>query len=127
VRGLPGEHHLALGDARRLDFEDRSFDLLVNNYMFDLLPDDTFAPVLREFRRVLRPTGRMVLVNLALSDALPSRIWESLYRIAPRLMGGCRGVLLARTVADAGFVVEREEHLSQFGLPSEILLARRGA
>lgn len=127
VRGLPGKHRLALGDARCLDFEDRSFNLLVNNYMFDLLPEDTFAPVLSEFRRVLRPTGRMVLVNLARSDALPSRIWESLYRIAPRLVGGCRGVSLARTVADAGFVVEREERLSQLGMPSEILLARRRA
>ncbi len=127
VQGLPGTHHLALGDARHLDFDDDSFDLLLNNYMFDLLPEDAFAPVLREFRRVLRPSGRMVLVNMALSDALSSRIWESLYRIDARLLGGCRGVSLARTVVDAGFVVEHEERLSQLGLPSEILLARKPA
>jgi len=124
VRDLPGEHHLAIGDARRLELADASFDLLVNNYMFDLLPEEVFAPVLGEFRRVLRPTGRLVLVNMALSDALPSRIWESLYRVDARIMGGCRGVSLARAVADAGFVVEREERVSQLGFPSEILLAR---
>jgi ubiquinone/menaquinone biosynthesis C-methylase UbiE len=125
VRGLPGAHHLAVGDARRLDFEDSSFDLLINNYMFDLLPEHAFALVLNEFRRVLRPTGRVVLVNTALSDALPSRIWESLYRIDARLMGGCRGVSLAGTVVEVGFVVEHEERLSQLGFPSEILVARK--
>ena len=72
-----------------------------------------------------RPAGRMVLVNMAISDALPSRIWESLYRIDARLMGGCRGVSLARAVAAAGFVVEQEERVSQLGFPSEILRGRR--
>jgi ubiquinone/menaquinone biosynthesis C-methylase UbiE len=125
VRGLPGEHHLSIGDARSLPFGDGGFDLLINNYMFDLLPEETFVPVLKEFRRVLRPAGRMVLVNMAISDALPSRIWESLYRIDPRLMGGCRGVSLARAVAGVGFAVEHEERLSQLGFPSEIIVARR--
>jgi ubiquinone/menaquinone biosynthesis C-methylase UbiE len=127
VRDLPGEHHLAIGDARRLDFADTLFDLLVNNYMFDLLPEEHFAPVLAEFRRVLRPAGRLVLVNMAISDALPSRIWESLYRLDPRILGGCRGVSLARAVAEAGFVVEHEERLSQLGFPSEIVVARKRA
>jgi len=125
VTRLPGAHHLAIGDARHLDFEDGSFDLLVNNYMFDLLPDEAFAPVLGEFKRVLRSGGRLVLVNMAISDALPSRIWEALYRIDARLLGGCRGVSLARTASEVGFIVEHEERLSQLGFPSEILLARK--
>jgi hypothetical protein len=55
--------------------------------MFDLLPEEAFAPVLGELRRVRRPGGRLVLVNLAASDALPSRLWDSLHRLDPRLVG----------------------------------------
>src|SRR4029453_446611 len=61
--GVP--HELAVGDAHHLDFADSSFDLVLNSFMFDLLPEKDFAPVLSEFRRVLRPGGRLVVVNMA--------------------------------------------------------------
>jgi ubiquinone/menaquinone biosynthesis C-methylase UbiE len=52
---------LRIGNALKLDYPDNEFDVLVNNYMFDLLPESDFEPVLAEFRRVLRPGGRLVL------------------------------------------------------------------
>ncbi len=51
-------YQLAVGDAYHLDFPDHHFDLLMNNYMFDLLPEADFSLVLAEFRRVLKPGGR---------------------------------------------------------------------
>jgi ubiquinone/menaquinone biosynthesis C-methylase UbiE len=54
-------HH---ADARALPFPDVSFDLLTNGYMLDLLPTADIATALREFRRVLRPGGRLVLSNM---------------------------------------------------------------
>lgn len=124
VARLPGRHRLRVGDAHRLDFEDGAFDLVVNNYMFDLLPERDFAPVLGEMRRVLRAGGRLVLVNMAVGERLAHRLYEVAYRIDPSLMGGCRGVTLGPFVERAGFTEVHVTRLSQLGFPSEIVTAR---
>jgi ubiquinone/menaquinone biosynthesis C-methylase UbiE len=124
VAGLPGRHRLRVGDAHRLDFEDGTFSLVVNNYMFDLLPERDFLPVLREMRRVLRPDGRLVLVNMAVGDTWFERLYESVYRLSPSLMGGCRGVELAPFLPHGGFGEVRVERVSQLGFPSDIVTAR---
>ncbi len=51
-------------DARRLPFSDNTFELLVNSYMLDLLPREEIPRVLREFSRVLKPGGRLLLSNM---------------------------------------------------------------
>ena len=114
---------LSEGDAYKLNFPDQQFDLLVNNYMFDLLPEEDFGKVLREFKRVLKPDGRMVLVNMTQSHKYPQKIWDLVYRIQPSWMGGCRGVLLSEPMREAGFKNIRRETMSQFSFPSEILTA----
>ncbi len=123
VRALPGQHALRIADARALPFPPAAFDLVLNSYMLDLVPESDFPLVLGEFRRVLRPGGRLVLVNMA---ELPPRLasaYRSLYRRAPRLLGGCRPVALAAFVEEAGFRVERREVVTQLGVPSELILA----
>lgn len=124
VAALPGRHPLRVGDAGALPFDDASFDLLANNYMFDLMPEAQFAPVLSEFHRVLRPGGRLVIVNMAHTDAWLLRAYERVYQLAPRLMGGCRGVHMETPVRDAGFEDVRVERVSQLGFPSEVVSAR---
>jgi ubiquinone/menaquinone biosynthesis C-methylase UbiE len=118
-----GSFELRRGDAHRLEFADGTFDLVVNNYMFDLLPEEDFVPVLREFRRVLRPGGRLVLVNMAHGERWHQRLYDWVYRLKPSLMGGCRGVALEPYVLEAGFVQVHREALSQMGFPSEVLRA----
>lgn len=125
VKGHQGRYELQQGDAHRLPFEDASFDLLVNNYMFDLLPEADFLPVLTEFRRVLRPGGRLVLVNMTGAERFWHGIAETVYRINPAWMGGCRGVRLAPYVEQAGFENLQREYLAQASFPSEILVARK--
>jgi ubiquinone/menaquinone biosynthesis C-methylase UbiE len=55
---------LVRGDALRLPFDDNSFDLLVNGYMLDLLMREDIPRALAEFKRVMRPAGRLVLSNM---------------------------------------------------------------
>lgn len=117
-------YQLAIGDAYHLDFPDHQFDLLVNNYMFDLLPENDFIPVLSEFKRVLKPNGRLILVNMTKGEHFYQRFWESVYRINPRWLGGCRGVLLSKSVQAAGFLDITRDATSQMGFPSEIISAR---
>ncbi len=116
-------YDISIGDAYDLQFADNQFDVIVNNYMFDLLPEQDFLPVLEEFRRVLKPDGRIILVNMTKGEHLYQRFWELVYRINPKLMGGCRGVLLARAMSDVGFKNIYRETVSQFGFPSEIITA----
>jgi ubiquinone/menaquinone biosynthesis C-methylase UbiE len=57
-------HHsleLVQGDGERLPFESGSFDAVVNRYVLWTLPDPMKA--LAEWRRVLKPGGRLVVVD----------------------------------------------------------------
>jgi len=120
--GVSG-YDISLGDAYALRFPDGQFDVLMNAYMFDLLPEEDFTTVLKEFKRVLKPNGRIVLVNMTKAERFYQGIWESIYHINPRWSGGCRGVLLSPALRVAGFRGVQRETISQFGFPSEILAA----
>ena len=116
-------YQLAIGDAYALDFPAQRFDLLMNNYMFDLLPEKDFPLVLAEFKRVLKPGGRLVLVNMTRAEKFYQKIYEGVYHLNPRWLGGCRGVLLIDYLLAAGFKNAAREMTSQLGFPSEIISA----
>ncbi|MDH3429317.1 MAG: methyltransferase domain-containing protein [Gammaproteobacteria bacterium] len=115
-------YRLRVGDAYDLDFSDNSFDVLINNYMFDLLPQRDFLAVLGEFKRVLRPGGRLAMVNMTNAERWYNGIWERIYRLNPALLGGCRGVSLLPELDTCGFRQIRREYMSQLTFPSEILV-----
>jgi ubiquinone/menaquinone biosynthesis C-methylase UbiE len=99
-------------DARQLPFADQSFDLIVNSYMLDLLPRNEIPRVLAEFRRLLRPDGRLVMSNMTLGERRAHRVWDALYARGIVLTANCRGVLAAPVVAELGFteiVIARKE------------------
>lgn len=118
-------YRLSIGDAYDLDFADDSFDVLINNYMFDLLPEQDFPRVLDEFRRVLRPGGRLLMVNMTEGERWYNGIWPLIYRINPALLGGCRGVALVPHLEAGGFTRIQREYLSQTTFPSEVICARK--
>ncbi len=118
-------YNLRTGDAYRLPFADESFDVLVNNYMFDLLPEKDFDSVLKEFRRVLKKDGRMLLINMTFGEKIYQRFFEFLARTGPRLMGICRGVALEGRLKENGFSQVERSFVSQMGFPSEILTANK--
>jgi ubiquinone/menaquinone biosynthesis C-methylase UbiE len=102
---------------------DNDFDVLINNYMFDLLPEDDFQIVLAEFRRVLRPGGRLVLVNMTKGKRWYNSIWEWVYRMNPAWLGGCRGVQVSPFLGQIGFVTLGRQYISQMTFPSEVICA----
>jgi ubiquinone/menaquinone biosynthesis C-methylase UbiE len=120
-----GSYLLLLGDARHLPLPDGSFDLVTNSYMLDLLPVEEIRAVLAEFKRVLRPGGTLVLVNMTHSRAWLSRAWEWLYGRSPSLLAGCRAVLAAPFLEELGFANVQREVVTQLTFPSEVLTASR--
>ncbi len=99
--GLDGRVEFKPGNARSLPYPDATFDLLYNGYMFDLIPIDGFLPILQEFLRVLKPGGKLVLVNMSKPDAKKT-FYEAVYEIGIAVMP-CRPVLMTPLIEKAGF------------------------
>ncbi len=67
---------LRLGDAQHLSFPDASFDTVVATLTLCSIPDDRAA--VAEMARVLRPGGRLVLLDHVASPARPVRTVQRL-------------------------------------------------
>jgi ubiquinone/menaquinone biosynthesis C-methylase UbiE len=118
-----GNYSLNVGSAFNLSVEDESTDTLLNNYMFDLIPFGDMDKILVEFRRVLKKGGRLVLVNMTAGERFGSGLYDLVYSISPKTMGGCRGVKLTERLQAHDFNVERREYFQQMLFPSEVILA----
>lgn len=120
-----GNYELKIGNAADLSYPAESFDILFNNYMFDLFPFEKMDEVIGEFRRVLKPGGRLVLVNMTVGRSAGSKVYDAVYRLSPKLLGGCRGVEMVEKLESNGFRVERREYIEQMFFPSEIVIATK--
>jgi ubiquinone/menaquinone biosynthesis C-methylase UbiE len=126
LRKLSGvNYELKIGNAFRLEEEDEHFDVLINNYMFDLISFDQMDAVLKEFKRVLKKKGKLVIVNMTAGENFGSEIYDFLYRLSPKMMGGCRGIRLTKKLQEHGFDVKLREYYQQFLFPSEVILAKK--
>jgi ubiquinone/menaquinone biosynthesis C-methylase UbiE len=118
-------YELKIGNAFRLEEEDEHFDVLINNYMFDLIAFDQMDAVLKEFKRVLKKKGKLVIVNMTVGENFGSKIYDFLYRLSPKMMGGCRGIRLSEKLQGHGFDVKLREYYQQLLFPSEVILAKK--
>lgn len=122
VRDLGVEADLRVGDAQNLPFLDSSFDTVVATLALCTIPDDGRA--VAEAARVLRPGGRLLLLEHVRSPLLPVRILQRVLDPFTVLLE--RDHLLReplRHVQEAGLVVERLER-SKWGIV-ERLAARK--
>jgi len=119
-----GRRDLCRADALSLPFGRAAFDILFNLYMLDLLLEEDVPAVLKEFARVLKPGGRLVILSMAEQSPTVNAIWMWLYGRSPVLVGGCRPVPVAQTLASNGWKISLREQISQGGFRSELILAQ---
>lgn len=112
---------LHLCDCRHIPFEDGTFEVLMTQYLLDILPVEDFIPILLEFKRVLKSGGRIVVANMTKGEKWLNQIYEKIYKLKPPLLAGCRGVMAQPFLEEIGFRVVRREFISQFGFPSEVV------
>jgi demethylmenaquinone methyltransferase/2-methoxy-6-polyprenyl-1,4-benzoquinol methylase len=87
ARGVP---HLIAADGMNLPFADGSFDALTVG--FGLRNMASWPGALREMARVLRPGGRLVLLDFSLPTSLLLRPYRFyLHNVLPRLAGWLTG------------------------------------
>jgi ubiquinone/menaquinone biosynthesis C-methylase UbiE len=72
---------LGEGDAQHLPFADSSFDTVVCTYAMCSVPDE--ARTISEMKRVLRPGGRLVLVDHVRSSVKPLFWLQRVYEFIP--------------------------------------------
>lgn len=118
-------------DSRQLPFPDATFDVIYSSYLLDLLELKDMPRVLCEFKRVLRPGGRVVLVNLSREDSEKLTWMERFYSwlppaSVPYLLGSCRPVFMEPLLRAQGFVDVTREFMRQI-THSEIVTARKPA
>ncbi len=118
------KYALCRADAHSLPFGASTFDVLFNLYMLDLLSIEDVPYVLREFARVLRPGGRLVVVTMAEQVRLVNALWMRLYRCLPVLVGGCRPLPIAEMLASNRWKIELREQISQCGFRSDLFVAQ---
>lgn len=123
--GLASEVEVIEGSGLELPFADQSFDLIVNGYMLDLLPRDDIPRALAEYKRVLRPRGRLVLSNMTKGERRRHRIWDWAYERGFVVTANCRGVLAAPVLRELNFRCVSREYLSQMLFPTEIVTAQK--
>ena len=112
------------GDAQALDLPDASFDTVVVTLALCTIPDDRQA--VREAWRVLRPGGRLILLEHVRSPVTPVRLIQ---RLIEPLSIRFEADHLTREpldyLADEGFAVESSER-SKLGIVERIV-ARKAA
>jgi len=120
---------LCQADARRLPYPTGRFDRLYAAYVLDIIPFGDLAGTLDEFRRVLTPGGCLVAISMTEGTSLPSRAimgaWKTAYRLSPYTCAGCRPLRLAHMVEAVGMDVQYQAVVTQLGLPSEVIAARK--
>ncbi|MGH2985641.1 MAG: class I SAM-dependent methyltransferase [Solirubrobacterales bacterium] len=109
---------LRLGDAQALEFSDESFDTVIITLALCTIPDHRQA--VREAHRVLRPGGRLMLLEHVRSPSLPVR---TVQRLLDRPAVRFAADHLVREPLDhlepEGFKVERVER-SKWGIVERI-------
>ena len=118
-------YSLEIGSAFDIKMDNNTVDILFNNYMFDLIPFYQMGSIIDEFFRVLKPGGKLVLVNMTKAERLCAGLYERIYRIYPLLMGGCRGVQQNNLLTEYRFKVITREYIQQMLFPSEVILATK--
>jgi ubiquinone/menaquinone biosynthesis C-methylase UbiE len=91
--------------------------------MFDLIPFEDMNKILVEFKRVLKKNGKLILVNMTEGERFGSKLYDFIYNISPKTMGGCRGVKLTESLQQQGFKIKVREYYQQMLFPSEVILA----
>lgn len=115
---------LVCSDTLPIPFPAQSFDAIFSSFTLELFDTPLIPNVLADFRRVLKPGARMVIVSLSKDQPLPwmGRLYEAFHNRYPTL-ADCRPIPVRGLIKDAGFRILRSVDLKMWGIPVGVILA----
>lgn len=125
-QGLLERVHLARGDAARLPYAGDQFNAIFVSFTLELFDTPEIPVVLEECRRTLVQDGRLCVVSLAKNDSanVPVKIYEWAHQLMPKFID-CRPIFVSRVVEQAGLEIISARQEVMWGLPVEIVLAKK--
>lgn len=112
-----------------LEAPDAAFDRFITSYVFDLLPEARTRQLLAEAHRLLQPGGLLCAAGITPGpgpfSAFVSGLWNTVHRINPALVGGCRPLVLAGLVESPHWHIVHRNVVVAWGIASEVLVAER--
>ncbi|GAB4249591.1 MAG: class I SAM-dependent methyltransferase [Saprospiraceae bacterium] len=116
-------YELLAGDIFSMNLNKNNFDLILNNFMIDLLPEKDFRKIGELFYELLKPGGRVVIATFSFGDKKYHKFWYWLARNFPKLLTNCRPVNFKPYLKEIGFEITNCEFISQNTFPSEVIKA----
>ncbi len=112
--------------GENIDAPDASFDSVVSTFTLCTIPDP--AAALKQMLRVLKPDGKLFLVEHGRAKEVKVQVWQDrLNGLQQTVFGGCNlNRDVARLVEDAGFEFERVEQYYMSGPPKVAAFVTRG-
>lgn len=124
--GLYERVSLLQGDGAQLPYRNGSFSALFITFTLELFDTPEIPIVLSECQRVLKPHGRLGVVAMFKTQPVSwiVRLYEWFHELLPAYVD-CRPINGFEMVQAAGFKLENRQVKSMWGLPVELLVARK--
>ncbi len=127
--GLADRVSLRVGSVPPLPYADAAFDVVSMSFTLELFPLAVIPQVLSEIKRILKPSGRLGVVSMALvrageRDTLLEKTYKWMHRHFPHIVD-CQPIDVGEDLKRAGFTVRDDVELKIWTMPVAAIVATK--